>query len=171
LKITLDDYVDILSLMGKPYFQKVEYEVPDNWWHSVDYYNVPLDDFMALVRKAVRDGYTLSIGGDTSEAGLEGHAGIAVVPSFDIPAAFIDESARQFRFSNGTTTDDHLIHITGITSKNGKDWFLIKDSGSGARNNNHPGYYFFHEDYLKLKIMTLFLHKDAARGLLGKFQQ
>jgi bleomycin hydrolase len=171
LKITLDDYVDILSLMAKPYYQKAEYEVPDNWWHNADYHNVPLDDFMALVRKAVRDGYTLSIGGDTSESGLEGHAGIAVVPSYDIPSAFIDESARQFRFSNGTTTDDHLIHITGVASKNGKDWFLIKDSGSGARNNGHPGYYFFHEDYVKLKIMTLFVHKDAARGLLGKFSQ
>jgi bleomycin hydrolase len=112
----------------------------------------------------------MSIGGDTSEPGLEGHAGIAVVPTFDIPSSYIDENSRQFRFSNGTTTDDHLIHLVGYAEKDGKDWYLIKDSGSGSRNNTHPGYYFYHEDYLKLKIMTLFLHKDAAREILAKFR-
>jgi bleomycin hydrolase len=52
LKLKLDDYVEIMSLMEKPYYQKAEYEVSDNWWHSKDYLNVPLDDFMAVLKKA-----------------------------------------------------------------------------------------------------------------------
>jgi bleomycin hydrolase len=168
LKLRLDDYVGIMSLVEKPSFEKVEYEVEDNWWHSKDYCNVPLDDFMAVLKKAIRNGYTLCIGGDTSEPGYEGHAGIAVVPTFDIPAAYIDENARQFRFSNHTTGDDHGIHIVGYTSKDGVDWYLVKDSGAGSRNNAHPGYYYYREDYVKLKMMDFMVHKDMATEILKK---
>jgi bleomycin hydrolase len=168
LKLKLDDYVDIMSLMEKPFYRKVEYEVGDNWWHSKDYLNVSVDDFMAVLKKAVRNGYTLAIGGDTSEPGYEGHAGFAVVPSFDIPAAYIDDYARQFRFSNGTTGDDHGIHVVGYTEKDGVDWYLIKDSGSGSRNNLHPGYYFYREDYVRLKMIDFMVHKDMAAEILKK---
>ena len=69
LQINPDDYVDVLSYMQQPYYQQVEYEVPDNWWHNKDYYNVPLDEFMSALKKAIRDGYTMAIGGDVSEPG------------------------------------------------------------------------------------------------------
>ncbi|MDZ7289280.1 MAG: peptidase C1 [candidate division KSB1 bacterium] len=171
VRLNLDDYVDFMSLMEKPYYQKVEYEVPDNWWHSKDYYNLPLDEFVKTIKSAIRRGYTVCIGGDVSEAGYEGHAGVAMVPTFDIPSAYIDENARQFRFSNRTTGDDHGIHLVGYLEKDGKDWYLIKDSGSGSRNNNHPGYYFYHEDYVKLKMLSFMVHRDAAGEILKKFQR
>ncbi len=172
LKINPDDYVEILSLKQEPYWRKVEYKVPDNWWHSKDYYNVPLDVFMSIVKKAIRNGYSMAIGGDVSEAGYDSHAEVAVVPTFDIPSEYINEDARQFRFSNGTTTDDHGIHLVGYyTDKDGKDWYLIKDSGSGSRNGKHKGYYFYNEDYVKLKIMGFTVHKDAVKDILAKFKQ
>ncbi|RCK75894.1 MAG: Aminopeptidase C [Ignavibacteriae bacterium] len=161
IRLNLDDYVEVISLMEKPYYEYIEFEVPDNWWHSKDYYNIPLDEFMSALKKAIREGFTICIGGDVSEPGQEGHAGIAVVPTFDIPSDYIDENARQFRFSNGTTGDDHGVHLIGYKEMDGKDWYLIKDSGSSARNNNHPGYYFYHEDYVKLKMLTFMVHKDA----------
>ncbi len=166
VKLNLDDYIELMSLMEKPYYQFVEYEVPDNWWHSKDYYNIPLDEFMSALKKAVRSGYTVCIGGDVSEPGLEGHAGMAIIPTFDIPSNYIDESSRQFRFSNGTTGDDHGIHLVGYKEMDGKDWYLIKDSGSGSRNNNHPGYYFYHEDYVKLKMLGFMVHKDAIKDVV-----
>ncbi|RMD99690.1 MAG: peptidase C1 [Calditrichaeota bacterium] len=168
VKLNLDDYIDFMSLMEKPYYQMVEYEVPDNWWHSKEYYNIPLDKFMAILKQAVRKGYTVCLGGDVTEAGYESHAEVAMVPTFDIPAEYIDENARQFRFSNHSTTDDHGIHLVGYMEKNGKDWYLIKDSGSGSRNGKNPGYYFYHEDYIKLKMMNIMVHKDAAAGILEK---
>lgn len=167
-KLNVDDYVSICSFMNKPYYTYIEYEVPDNWWHSREYYNVPLNEFMAAFKRAVQDGYTVELWGDVSEPGIDGHAGVAVVPTFDIPSQFIDESARQFRFSNGTTSDDHGIHVVGYCQKNGKDWYLIKDSGSGSRNNSHPGYFFFSEDYVKLKMLGFGVHKSAVTSLLKK---
>ena len=172
VRVNPDDYVDLFSLMEKPYFRKVEFEVPDNWWHSMDYYNIPLDDFMRTLKNAIRNGYSVAIGGDFSEAGYSyGFAGIAVVPSFDILSSGIDELSRQFRFSNGTTTDDHGLHLVGYTEKDGKDWYLVKDSWSTAYNSAHPGYYFFHEDYVKLKMLGISVHKDAARDVLAKFTE
>ncbi|MBL4576904.1 MAG: hypothetical protein JKX74_00445 [Flavobacteriales bacterium] len=93
-----------------------------------------------------------------------------MVPSYDIPSEYIDENARQLRFANGSTTDDHAIHIIGHTKKGNDTWYLIKDSGSGSRNGNNKGYYFYHEDYIKLKIMTFTIHKDAAKSVLKMMQ-
>jgi bleomycin hydrolase len=169
VRLNLDDYVEFLSLAEKPYYQQVEYDVPDNWWHSKEYYNVPLDEYMMVLKRAIRKGYSLALGGDTSEPGYEGHAGVGIVPTFDIPSAYIDESARQMRFSNSTSTDDHGIHLVGFKETPTGDWYLIKDSGAGSRNNSHPGYYFYHEDYVKLKILDFMAHKDVAEDILRKF--
>jgi bleomycin hydrolase len=172
LKLNPDDYIEILSYMQEPYYQMVEYHVPDNWWHSKEYFNIPLDVYMKTLRKAIRKGFTVSIGGDVSEAGFSRTTQVAMVPSFDIPAKFINEEARQLRFSYKSTTDDHGIHLVGFYEKNGIDWYLIKDSSSGSRNNdeNAPefGYYFFHEDYIKLKMMGFTIHKDAVSTVLKK---
>lgn len=169
LKLNLDDYVDILSIKQQPYWKQVVYEVSDNWWFSDIYFNVPLDDYMGVVKSAIKNGYTMSIGGDVSEAGYDSWTKCAVVPTFDIPSEYINEDARQFRFSNETTTDDHGIHLVGYQEKDGVTWFLIKDSGAGSRNTGDPGYYFYHEDYVKLKIMDFMVHKDAVKNLLMKF--
>jgi bleomycin hydrolase len=177
LKINPDDFVEILSYKQEPYWQQVEYKVPDNWWHSKDYYNVPLDEFMKELKNAIKSGYTLSIGGDVSESGFSRETNCALVPDYDIPSANINEDARQFRFSNETTTDDHGMQLIGYLENykgTGHDWYLIKDSSSGSRNvgqdNPNFGYYFFHDDYIKLKMMGFTVHKDAAKELLKKFK-
>lgn len=168
LKLKLEDYTDVMSLMQYPYYTMQEYEVPDNWWHSKEYYNVPLDDFTSTIKKAIRGGYTLCIGGDVSEPGLDASFKAAMIPSFDIPSAYIDENARQMRFTNSTTGDDHGIHLIGVTQKNGKDWYLIKDSGAGSFAAGDKGYVFYHEDYIKLKMLGFLSHKDAVKELLAK---
>jgi bleomycin hydrolase len=175
LKLNPDDYVDILSYIQEPFWQQVEYKVPDNWWHNADYFNIPLDVYMSTLKDIVRKGYTVSIGGDVSEPGFDRNTQCAVIPEFDIPSAYINDDARQFRFSNKTTTDDHGMHLVGYLEKDGKDWYLIKDSSAGSRNNDASakefGYYFFTEDYVKLKMMDYMVHKDAVKDLLGKFEK
>ena len=177
LKLNPNDFVEILSYQQKPFWKQVEYEVTDNWWHSDDYYNIPLEDFMKAAKQAIRNGYTMSIGGDVSEAGLSRKTQCAMIPDFDIPSAYINDDSRQFRFSNKTTTDDHGMHLIGYVENyngDGKDWFLIKDSSAGSRNNDSTapefGYYFFSEDYFKLKMMGFTVHKDAVKEILSKFK-
>ena len=84
------------------------------------------------------------LGGDVSEPGYLSRSDVAIVPTFDIPSEYIDDNARQFRFSNKTTTDDHGIHLVGYEHKDGKDWYLIKDSAAGSRDDvKNFGYYSF----------------------------
>ena len=44
-----------MSLMQKPYWSQEEYKVPDNWWRSDAYYNVPLSDFMFAIKNAIEE--------------------------------------------------------------------------------------------------------------------
>lgn len=170
VKIEASKYINLMSLMEYEYNAKTEYDVPDNWWNSDDYWNVSLDDFMKVIEHSVKNGFGVAIGGDVSEVGLDRDYQVAVIPSFDIPSKSIDESARQFRFSNQSTTDDHAMHVVGIKKHKGANWYLVKDSGSGSRTCgegcNSFGYYFFHEDYIKLKIMNITVHEDAVKDLL-----
>lgn len=177
LQLNPGDFIEMLSYKQEPYWEQVEYKVPDNWWHSDEYYNVPLDVYMEALKKAVKNGYSISIGGDVSEAGFSRETNCAIIPDFDIPWGYINEDARQFRFSNHTTTDDHGMHLVGILENykgDGMDWYLVKDSSSGSRNvgEGDPkfGYYFFREDYIKLKMMGFTVHKDAVKDILKKFK-
>jgi len=53
--------------------------------------------------------------------------------------------------------------------RDGHDWYLIKDSGSGSRNNAHHGYYFYHDDYVKLKMLSFTAHRDAVKAVVPTF--
>jgi bleomycin hydrolase len=168
LRLRLDDYVQVMSTLSLPFYAQGEYDAADNWRPTTDYYNVPLDDFYACITRATARGYTLTIGGDVSEPGLYGFENAAIVPTFDIPSEYIDQDAREFRFDNRTTGDDHGIHLLAATKAGGHDWFLIKDSSASSNWGKHKGYYFYRDDYVKLKMLSLMVHKDIAQSLLDK---
>lgn len=170
LGLKLDDYVSFMSFKYRPFFTKGSYRVPDNYWHSQEYHNIPLSPWYDAIVKAIKEGYTVNIGGDVSEIGKIGEKDIAFIPEFDIPANKIDQDAREFRFDNETSVDDHGIHLVGYLRHKGYDWFLIKDSGSSSHKGKFKGYYFYREDFVKLKMLTFTVHKDAVLPLLEKFK-
>lgn len=166
LKLNSDDYYSFMSTMSKTYNQKGELVEPDNWWHCDDYYNVDIANFMLVINNAIENGYTIDVCGDVSEPAYDSWAEVGIVPSFDIPSEYIDESAREMRLKNGTTTDDHCIHIIGFFDADDGRWYVIKDSGSGGFDGPNKGYRFLHEDYVKLKMMNIMVYKEAARPVL-----
>ncbi len=168
IKLKMNDYFSFMSTKEYNYYEKHELVEDDNWWHGDNYYNIPLDKYMELIKKTIEKGYSISICGDISEAGYDNNVEVGLIPSFDIPSEYIDDDARQFRFSNKSTTDDHCIHLIGYTIKDNKYWFLIKDSGSGGFDGENKGYSFYHEDYIKLKMMNILIHKDTAKEILDK---
>jgi bleomycin hydrolase len=171
LQLPLDDYVCFMSFKYLPFYTKGEYKAPDNWWHSADYHNVPLDEFYQAIVQVLRNGYSVALGGDVSEPGINGEEGLAIVPSFDLLPSLIDQESREFRFFNHTSTDDHAIHAVGIGQNDGHTWFLIKDSGAGAHRGPYKGYLFFRDDFVRLKVLTFMVHKEAVAELLKKFEQ
>ena len=166
LQLKLIDYFSFMSTLKIPYNQKGELVEADNWWHCDDYYNISLDNFFFITKNAIDNGYSVSICGDVSEPGHDKYKEASIIPTFDIPSFYIDESSREYRLENRSTTDDHCIHVVGYYIDEDEHWFLIKDSGSGAFDGPHKGYRFFHPDYVKLKMMNILVHKEAAREVL-----
>ena len=170
LGLNLDDYVSFISFKYLPFHTRGEYKVPDNWWHSTDYYNVPLDEFKGAVLGALKKGFTVVLAADISEPGNSGETNVGVIPTFDIPRGFIDQASREFRFTNGASTDDHVVHCVGYKKSAPDTWFLVKDSWETAYRGPVKGYFFYRADYLKLKVLMFMTHKDAVADLLAKFQ-
>ena len=162
------DYVDLQSTLSQPFWTWGPFEVPDNWWDDESYLNVPLDAWYDVLVRALESGYSVSIGGDVSEPGMLGVEDIAVVPTFDVPPGHIDQSAREMRIANETTTDDHGNHAVGTLLHDGERWFLIKDSNRSSRLGEHEGYYMYREDYVRLKMLTLAVHRDVVAELLDR---
>ncbi|MFP4663515.1 MAG: hypothetical protein ACLFM1_03720 [Bacteroidales bacterium] len=162
------DMVSFMSTMSVPYNEKNELVEPDNWWHSEEYYNVSVEDFYGLCETAIQQDYSVCICGDVSEPGHDSRKEVGIIPEFDIPSQYINKSSRELRLVNKATTDDHCIHIVGYHQVGDDFWFLIKDSGAGGFDGKNKGYRFYHEDYIRLKMMNIMLHKDAAREVLDK---
>ena len=168
LGINPDDYVSVMSTLSVPFYTQAEFKAYDNWWHDSSYYNVPLDVWYTSLREAVRKGYSLTIGGDVSEPGVNGFVDAEVVADYDIPQKFINQDSREFRIYDGTTGDDHGVHVVGYTKIAGRDWYLTKDSSSRARFGKHEGYMFIRDDFIRLKILTYTVHKAALGRILNQ---
>lgn len=159
------EYVDVMSLMQFPWYEESVYPVADNWWDA-PYLNVPLEDFLSIFRTAARDGYTIVFAGDISGPGYLTRNDVALIPAFDIPSASIHDAARQLRFDEGSSTDDHAVQMVGSLEHNGERWYLIKDSYPSARDGNVPGYMFYSEDYVALKALNISVHQDVVERAL-----
>ena len=168
--LEMDNYVNVMSTSYYPFNTFQEYAVPDNWWHSKEYLNLPLDEWYGLIIKAVKAGYSVGIAGDISEPGWQGFQNAGFIPSFDIPGSFINQDAREYRIANGTTADDHLVHLVGYCRYKGHDWFLTKDSWRWARWGRQKGYFFCRGDYIKLKMLAFTVHKDIVKNILAKIK-
>jgi len=162
------DYLLVTSFEYAPFHTFTDLRVPDNWRKNERYYNVPLDAFYEGLKGALRAGYSVAIDGDISEPGRVAARDVAFIPDDDIPPALISQEAREQRFREKLTKDDHLMHIVGMTQSGGHDWFLVKDSWHDAWDGKHKGYFFYRGDFAKLKILAYLVHKDAVPASWSK---
>jgi bleomycin hydrolase len=165
VKLPWNEYVIVTSFQYAPFYKFTELRVPDNWKHNGNYFNVPLDVFYSSLREAVSGGYSAAVDADISEPSYELTKDVAVIPDFDIPSGAISQEAREFRYENGSTTDDHLVQFVSFKKFDGEDWFLVKDSWRTAWEGNHRGYFFFHESYVKLKALAFLVHRDGVPSI------
>jgi bleomycin hydrolase len=133
-------------------------EVPDNWAHGL-YYNLPIDELMEVMVYAINNGYSVCWDGDTSEKTFTHKKGKADLPDNQIGK--VDQKLRQETFLNRTTTDDHLMHLVGLSKDAaGRNCFYTKNSW-GTESNSFGGYLHMTYDYVRLKTVAIMVHKDA----------
>lgn len=191
------DYVEITSYNHHPYYSQFVLEIPDNWSHAL-YYNLPLNELMQVMEHAITSGYTVCWDGDVSEKGFKHNKGVAIIPASKVeemadsekskwteltaeerakqmysftnpvPEVAVTQELRQEAFDNYLSTDDHLMHLTGIAKdQNGTKYFKTKNSW-GTQDHIYGGYLYMSDSYVRLKTVAILIHKDALPKDLAK---
>ena len=189
VKFNPNDYIELTSFNHHPFYQKILLEIPDNWSHDL-YYNLPLDELMQVVKHALSNGYSVCWDGDVSEKSFAYRKGVALLPvtrieeisgsdkerwigiaekdfakrmaNFEspVPEVAVNQENRQLNFDNLTSTDDHLMHLTGMaTDQNGTLYFLTKNSW--GTEGIYNGYLYMSESYVRMKTIAVMVHRDA----------
>jgi bleomycin hydrolase len=165
LKIKSEDYRQIMSLEGQPFWKTAELLVPDNWMRHQGYWNVPIATMMKALDHAVRKGFTVAIDIDVSEPTTRGY--VWTMPKLQEKTGAITDKMRQKMFDDRSTTDDHLMHIVGIArNKDGRTFYLTKDS-IGQRGP-FKGHRMISTNYLMAKMLSFMVHKDGIESTLTK---
>lgn len=171
-KLKPDDYISLTSFTQAPFYKPFILNIPDNFSNG-QFYNLPLDELMQVVDFALAQGYTVELDCDVSERSFSSKHGVAVIPLDDenkvkaqtgiYPERTIDQAYRQQEFENYNTTDDHLMHITGLLKdQNGTRYYKVKNSwGTNPDRTTNNGYVYFSESYMRLKTISIMIHKDA----------
>lgn len=155
LGINPDDYIEITSLTHFPFYTLGVLEVPDNW-RMKNFFNVPINELVEIMDYALKNGYTVNWDGDVSETGFTHKKGVAIFPETGVT-----QDMRQRGYENFTTTDDHLMHITGITiDQNGMKYYITKNSW-GPGSNSFGGYLNMSEQYVRAKTLFIMVHKNS----------
>ena len=192
--INPDDYVNISSYTHHPFYSQFVIEVEDNWRWGLCY-NLPLDEFMAIIDNAVENGYTVLWGGDVSEPGFT-RDGLAVLldteakattgsdqerwvgKAEDKPAAAaekkelpkelqVTQEIRQRMYDEKTSTDDHGMHLYGTAKdQNGTKYYLIKNSWGVT--GAYDGTWYMSENFVKGKTLNFVVNKKALPKDIAK---
>ncbi len=191
--LNMDDYISLTSFTHHPFYTQFAIEVPDNWIGEMSY-NLPLDELMDVLDKAIDKGYTFSWGSDVSEAGFT-REGLAVVPDVNFKEMSdaeiakwvkmpksqqnaellkkpgkekeITQEIRQIEFDNQLTTDDHGMHVIGkAVDQIGNKYFIVKNSWGAY--NKYDGYLYASYPFVAYKTTSVMIHKDALPKELKK---
>ena len=167
LAIDPDEYLEFTSFTHHPFYESVDLEIPDNWSHD-RYINVPYKELVEIIDSALYHGYTVCWDGDTSEKMFDYRAGKATLNEYITDY----QAARQIAFINRETTDDHLMHIVGISEDENGDRFYRAKNSWGTEKNEYDGYMYLSLPYVKMKTIAILVHKDAVpQSIMNKIRK
>lgn len=198
LGIDENNYVMITSFTHKPYYQTFELEIPDNWEHAqmynlpLDEMMAAADHALQNGYTVVWDGdvsekgfaYThgVAINPEVEKADdykdtdfarwqkMDEKDRLAEVFKFErpYPEVNVTPEVRQEGYESFTTTDDHLMHLTGIAKdQNGTKYYITKNSW-GTERNDFGGYLNMSESFVRAKTIFIMMHKDALTKEMKK---
>ena len=191
LGLNMDDYIELTSFTHHPYYEAFELEVPDNWEHARMYnlpldeliavtdhalrngYTVCWDGDVSEKGFSFKNGVAINPEvkkiedySTTDRARFEKMGEgerLEEVYKFEkpFPEVQVTPEIRQEGFEAFVTTDDHLMHLTGIAKdQNGTKYYITKNSW-GTERNTFGGYLNMSESFVRAKTIYIMVHKDA----------
>lgn len=154
--VTLDELIEIMD-----YSLKNGYTV--NW-----------DGDVSEIGFSHQNGYAVISASPTSERGsmtdrqrleraqVSGSLGTSAPPvQSPGPELNITQEIRQAGYESFSTTDDHLMHLTGIVKdQNGTKYYKTKNSW-GTDRGSYAGYLNMSENFVRAKTIFIMVHKNA----------
>lgn len=191
LGLNMDDYIEITSFTHHPYYQLCAPEVPDNWERKMMYnvpldemieamnyalnngYTVCWDGDVSEKGFSHKNGVAINpevkkledmSGTDRARfEKMDEKARLEEAYKFAAPCPEVNVTPeiRQAGYESFVTTDDHLMHITGIVKdQNGTNYYITKNSW-GTERNTFGGYLNMSESYVRAKTIYVLIHKDG----------
>jgi len=198
LGLNMDDYVELTSFTHKPSYETFSPEVPDNWENqpmynlpldeligAIDYalnkgYTVCWDGDVSEQGFSFKNGIAINPQvEDVKDYSTTDRARFEKMPKYQrmdevfkfehpYPEINVTPEIRQDGYEKFVTTDDHLMHITGIVKdQNGTKYYITKNSW-GADSNKSGGYLNMSESYVRAKTICVMVHKDSLPKELKK---
>jgi bleomycin hydrolase len=198
LGLNMDDYVEITSFTHMPFYQKIILEIPDNWQFGAAYNVTLdelisiIDNALHKGYTIAWDG-DVSERGFSHVNGVAINPQVAVIESFEgtdrarfenlnteqrlaevykfekpFPEIDVTPQVRQAGYESFVTTDDHLMHLTGIVKdQNGTKYYITKNSW-GTERNAFGGYLNMSESYVRAKTIAIMVHKESIPADIKK---
>ena len=153
LGLDLDDYVSLTSYTHHPFNQCFVIEAPYKWRLKPSY-NIPIEQLMEVLDKALDAGYTVAWGGDVT--GNFTRTGLAMLPDSIVPT----QALRQEQWDDWRMTYDHVMVIYGkAMDDEGKPYYMVKNSW--GKSGQYKGIWYMSRDYIMLNTTYLFLNRHA----------
>jgi bleomycin hydrolase len=191
LGINPDDYVEITSFTFFPFYTQGLVPIPDNWrkmnYYNVNLdelivimdsslingYTVAWDGDVsergfshgkgvAIIPELEKvENYSAADKARLGKMTKEERATEAYKFSKPFPEVKVTQEFREEEYDAKKTTDDHLMHLTGIVKdQNGKKYYITKNSW-GTDRNPFGGYLNMSENYVRAKTIAIMVNKKA----------
>jgi len=192
LGLDMNNYVNITSFSHFPFYTQGLLEVRDNWemnrFYNVplDELIMIMDNALSKGFSVDWDG-DVSEKGFSHSKGVAINPDVTNIDNFSItdrarfekmpvpermaevykfekpyPEFAVTQEMRQKGYETFVTTDDHLMHLTGIVKdQNGTKYFVTKNSW-GTERNPFGGYLNMSESFVRAKTIYIMVHKDAV---------
>ena len=159
LGLNLDDYVSLTSYTHHPFNEWFVIEAPYKWRLKPSY-NIPIEQLMDVLDKALDAGYTVAWGGDVS--GDFTRKGLAMLPEGVVPT----QEMRQEQWDDWRFTYDHVMLIYGkAIYEQGHPYYMVKNSW--GKRGYYDGIWYMSRDYIALNTTYIFLNRHALPRKLG----
>lgn len=192
LGLDMNDYVNITSFTHFPFYTQGVLEVHDNWEMSrfynvpLDEMIKIMDNALSKGFTVDWDG-DVSEKGFSHSKGVAVNPDVMNIDNFSItdrarfekmpvqermaevykfekpyPEINVTQEIRQKGYETFVTTDDHLMHLTGmVKDQNGTKYYMTKNSW-GTERNPFGGYLNMSESFVRAKTIYIMVHKDAV---------
>lgn len=162
LHIIPDEYYCFSSYGGAAFPSRISFPIAQNYTQQPLFYNIDLVDYQHLIQKGIEKNFPVGLAIDYTEEGYQIDSCQGKIDTIEINSQRINDESRQIRFEDESTTADMSILL--MPTINNKESKGIK--ATQFVWDDCQGQFTYSWDYIRLKSLYLWVHKEVAKEIL-----